>query len=54
MTLKYSKTELFILNITQIIEINFIMNNKINNMIIDLDLSLIPEEYHEFIDIFSK
>lgn len=53
MILKNLKVELFILCITQIIEINFIISNNFNN-IIDSDFFLIFEKYHEFTDIFNR
>ena len=48
------KAQLYIINILQFIEINFIVINNFNNIISDSDFSLILEEYHEFANIFNK
>jgi RNase H-like domain found in reverse transcriptase/Reverse transcriptase (RNA-dependent DNA polymerase)/Integrase zinc binding domain/Chromo (CHRromatin Organisation MOdifier) domain/Integrase core domain/Retroviral aspartyl protease len=53
MALKNPEAELFILSITQITETNSTTNNNSNDTT-DPDLSLIPEEYHEFADVFSR
>ena len=48
------EAQLYIINILQLIEINFTTIDNFNNIASNLDFSLILEEYHEFIDIFNK
>ena len=53
-SLKQPEAQLYFLNITQVIETNSTTTDQPNAMTMDPDLSLIPEEYHEFADVFSK